>query len=303
MGEILHIDSITAIHNMLGLKKPQHPLISVIPIDDKLTQFDYGDATYVPGFYQISLKEGICGEVTYGRNTYDFQEGSMVFTKPGQTLSFKADEAEAASGGWVLLFHPDLIRKSPLAQHMDQYSFFSYDTHEALHLSDEEKASLTDLVGKIEREYNQNIDRHSQKLIVANIELILDYCTRYYDRQFYVRTNLNQDLMTKFEKILNEYFESDSTLESGLPTVKYFGEKLNMSPSYMSDLLKKETGRTAQQQIQEKVTERAKNLLLGTQDNISQIAYTLGFEYPQHFSKLFKRQTGLSPAEYRQKHH
>ena len=302
MSNIVRIDTISQVHEALGLEKPRHPLVSVIPIDERIAAFDYGDVTYVLGFYQVSLKSGICAELTYGRNTYDFEEGTMVFTKPGQALSFKVAEQMPSKGGWTLMFHPDLIRRSELGKNIEQYSFFSYETHEALHLSDDEKASITELVRKIESEYNQNIDRHTQKLIISNIELLLDYCTRYYDRQFYVRTNLNQDIVTRFENLLREYFDSEQTLESGLPSVKYCGEKLNMSPPYLSDLLKKETGRTAQQHIQDTIIDRAKTKLLASKEQISQIAYGLGFEYPQHFSKLFKTHTEMSPAEYRKVH-
>ncbi len=300
MNEIVKIDTISQVHEALNLEKPMHPLVSVIRIDERMTNFDYGDSTYVFGFYQISLKAGICGEIVYGRNTYDFQEGTMIFTKPGQAMSFKTDAESSLTDGWTLLFHPDLIRKSELGRNIDQYSFFSYETHEALHLSDKEKASLAELAKKIEAEYNQNIDRHTQNLIIANIELMLNYCTRYYDRQFYVRTNLNQDLVTRFENLLKEYFDSERPLELGLPTVKYCGENLNMSSPYLSDLLKKETGRTAQQHIQGIIIDRAKTLLLGSKEQVGQIAYGLGFEYPQHFSKMFKANTGMSPAEYRQ---
>ncbi|MBW9258030.1 MAG: helix-turn-helix transcriptional regulator [Candidatus Thiodiazotropha sp. (ex. Lucinisca nassula)] len=300
MSNIIHIETISDIHAALGLDKPKHPLVTVIPIDDRIKNYDYGNATYVLGFYQVSLKAGICGEITYGRNTYDFQEGTMVFTKPGQALSFKASKEDLATEeGWTLLFHPDLIRKSSLGNNIDHYSFFSYEIHEALHLSEDERVSITGLVRKIETEYQQSIDRHTQKLIVSNIELLLDYCTRFYDRQFYVRTNLNQDFVTRFENLLRDYFNSEQPLDLGVPSVKYCGERLNMSPSYLSDLLKKETGRTAQQHIQDTVIDKAKNLLLSTNEQVSQIAYGLGFYYPQHFSKLFKSRTGMSPAEYR----
>ena len=299
MSDIINIETITQVHQALGLDKPKHPLVSVISIDERIASYDYGDATYVFGFYQVSLKAGISGAITYGRNTYDFQEGTMVFTKPGQAMSFKDTQEQPGYSGWTLLFHPDLIRKSELGQQIERYSFFLYETHEALHLSDDEKASLTQLVGKIENEYQQNIDRHTQKLIIANIELLLDYCTRYYDRQFYVRTNLNQDLVTRFENLLSDYFDSEKSADAGLPTVKYCGEQLNMSPYYLSDLLKKETGKSTQQHIQDAIIDRAKTQLLATNEQVSQIAYGLGFEYPQHFSKMFKAQTGMSPAEYR----
>lgn len=299
MSDIIHVETISEVHEFLGLGKPKHPLVTVLPVDERMANIDYGDATYVFGFYQISLKAGICGEIRYGRNHYDFQEGTMIFTKPGQAMSFTGSGNESGAVGWTLLFHPDLIRKSELGRNIENYSFFSYETNESLHLSDDEKASITELVKKIETEYQQNIDRHTQKLIISNIELLLDYCTRYYDRQFYVRTNLNQDLVTKFENLLRDYFVSETSVDDGLPTVKYCGEQMNMSPSYLSDMLKKETGKTAQQHIQDAIVERAKNLLLSTNEQIGQIAYGLGFEYPQHFSKMFKNQTGMSPAEYR----
>ena len=299
MSKIIQIKTISQVHQELNIEKPKHPLVSVIPIDERVANYNYGDATYVFDFYQVSLKTGISGEIKYGRNTYDFQEGTMVFIKPGQAMSFKDHEGQPDGGGWTLLFHPDLIRKSTLGKNIDNYSFFSYETHEALHLSEQERASLTQLVRKIETEYQHNIDRHTQKLIVANIELLLDYCTRYYDRQFYVRTNLSQDIVTRFERLLVMYFDTEQSLETGLPTVKYCGEQLNMSPSHLSDLLKKETGKTTQQHIQAVIIDRAKTQLLGTDEQISQIAYGLGFEHPSHFSKMFKTLTGMSPAQYR----
>ena len=302
MSNIITIESITQVHDALGLDKPRHPLVSLLPIDKRIATYDYGDVTYVFDFYQISLKAGIKGTMTYGRNRYDFQEGCMVFSKPGQAFQFENnDEITDKTKGWTLLFHPDLIRKSELGQSIEKYSFFSYETHEALHLSGDEKGSLNELAEKIEREINQNIDRHTQKLIISNIELMLDYCTRYYDRQFYVRTNLNQDIITKFESLLRDYYLSAKPLDLGVPTVKYCGEQLHLSSQYLSDLLKKETGKNAQQHIQHFVIERAKTQLLNSTEQVSQIAYGLGFEYPQHFSKLFKSKTGVSPAEYRTK--
>ena len=299
MSNIIRVETISEVHDFLGLEKPKHPLVTVLPVDERMANIDYGDATYVFGFYQISLKAGICGEIRYGRNRYDFQEGTMIFTKPGQAMSFSGTGDESGAVGWTLLFHPDLIRKSELGRNIENYSFFSYEINEALHLSEDEKTSVTELVKKIETEYQQNIDRHTQKLIISNIELVLDYCTRYYDRQFYVRTNLNQDLVTRFEAVLREYFDTEASLDAGLPTVKSCADQMNMSPSYLSDMLKKETGKTTQQHIQGTIVDRAKNLLLSTNEQVSQIAYGLGFEYPQHFSKMFKKLTGMSPAEYR----
>ena len=287
MKNIINIDSITQVHNFLGLPKPKHPLISVIPIDDRMTQMDYGDFTYVLNFYQISLKSGIRGNLTYGRNSYDFEEGSMIFMQPGQTLKVENNEDVANGEGWTLIFRPDLITKSTLGKTIEDYSFFSYGVSEALHLSDEEKLTITDLVKKIEKEYNQNIDKHSQKLIISNIELILDYCTRFYDRQFFTRTNLNQNVVSKFEQELKGYFKSEKISKKGLPNSQYFGEVLHFSPNYLSDLLKKETGKSIKDHVDSYVVKEAKKILLNSNQTVSEVAYLLGYEYPQSFSRLF----------------
>ncbi len=299
MSELFRIESITQVHDLVGFPKPKHPLVSVIRFTGEAMKPDLREVRFVNDLYQVMLKDGFSGTLGYGRNSYDFHEGTLVFTSPGQVLSFDGDKEHHAAEGWMLLFHPDLIRQSPLGSSIDQYTFFSYEVHEALHLSDDEKASVYDIVGKIEREYNQNIDQHSQKLIVSNIELLLNYCTRYYDRQFYTRSNLSKDAVSNFEKLLRDYYHSDQPLFSGVPTVQYCGEQLNMSPNYLSDLLKKETGRNAQEHIHGFLINKAKNKLLASQEPISQIAYDLGFEYPQHFSKIFRSKTGMSPTQYR----
>ena len=299
MSNIIQVESVSEVHDFFGLPKPKHPLVSVLPITDSMTNFDYGDHSYVIDLYQISLKKGISGSLTYGRNSYDFQEGTVVFMQPAQIIKVESNEAYAGSSGWTLIFHPDLIRKSELGQLIEKYSFFSYEVSEALHLSDEEQRTLTDLVGKIQKENEQMIDRHSQDLIISNIKLLLDYCTRYYDRQFYTRSNLNKDLVSKFEWLLSDYYSTQKQLKCGVPTVKYCGEEMAMSSHYLSDLLKKETGRNAQDHICHFLIERAKNQLLSTEESISQVAYGLGFEYPNHFSKLFRSKTGQSPSEYR----
>ena len=299
MKEILNLKSIAEANKLFGITPPKHPLVSIMWAKD-LPDFDQHKGMKInTNLFAVSLKDGISGSMGYGRNSYDFTEGLMVFSKPGQVLTMEEKNVEEDAKGWMLVFHPDLIRKSELAKTIDDYSFFDYEVHEALHLSDDEKAILTDLVKKIEIETSHNIDKHSQKLIITNIELILDYCNRYYDRQFYVRTNLHQDHISEFERLLKGYFSSEKPVELGLPTVKYCGEALHMSPNYLSDLLKKETGKSAKDHINSFVINRAKNQLLGTTDAISEIAYNLGFEYPQHFSKLFKSRTGMSPAKYR----
>ena len=299
MDEITHLKSITQACQLFGNPSPKHPLVSVFWAKDFPDFEDYKDVKFNSDLYMIALKDGITGSMSYGRNSYDFTEGTMVFSKPNQVMATQEKNIADDSKGWILLFHPDLIRKSELSRSIGSYNFFDYEVHEALHLSDEEQQTLTDLALKIEKEYNQNIDKHSQKLIIANIELLLDYCMRYYDRQFYVRTNLNQDHVSEFEHLLKDYFASEKPSELGLPSVKYCGGQLNMSPNYLSDLLKKETGKNAKDHIYAFVVNRAKNMLLGTTNSISEIAYDLGFEYPQHFSKLFKSKAGVSPLEYR----
>ncbi|WP_220347653.1 helix-turn-helix domain-containing protein [Thalassotalea euphylliae] len=299
MSTIVRLSTITEVHQALCLPAPKHPLVSVLQIGKAITNYDYGDFTYIYDFYQVAFKAGIKGEIIYGRSSYDFEQGSMVFTKPGQAQTYSNTEELDGETGWVLLFHPDLIRRYDVGKHIGHYSFFSYETNEALHVSEDEKRVLHELVNQIEKEYNNNIDKHTQKLIVSNIELILDYCTRFYDRQFYVRANHNLDLLAKLDNLLNDYFEQAHALDYGLPTVKHFSEAMGMSSSYLSDMLKNATGRNAQQYIQDFLLERAKNQLLSSTEQVSQIAYSLGFEYPQHFSKLFKSKVGVSPAEYR----
>ena len=298
-SEIVRINSVSQIHEFLGIPGPQHPLITVLPIDKRMVTANYGDTTFVLDLYQISLKKGIKGNISYGRNSYDFQDGTMVFTKPDQSMKFSRQEDFSKVSGWTIIFHPDLIRKSELGRVIENYDFFSYEIYEALHLSNEEQDALTELVKKIEKEFSHIIDRHSQELIVSNIKLLLDYCSRYYDRQFFTRTNLNKDHVSRFEALLKDYFKSDKPTELGLPSVKYCGSELNMSAHYLSDLLKKETGRSAQDHIYYYLIERAKTLLLSSGESVSQVAYDLGFEYPNHFSKLFKSKTGMSPVEYR----
>ncbi|RNC84838.1 MAG: AraC family transcriptional regulator [Winogradskyella sp.] len=299
MNEIIQIKSITEANKLFGVEPPKHPLVTIMWAKDMPDFSSYFGIKYNTDLFSVSLKDGIQGRLGYGRNNYDFEEGTMVFSKPNQVLSIEEKTIAEDAKGWVLIFHPDLIRKSELGRTISSYSFFDYNVHEALHLSEDERATLTDLVKKIETEINQNIDKHSQKLIISTIELMLDYCNRFYDRQFYVRSNLLKDHVSEFESFLKDYFSSEKPSDLGLPTVKYCGEQLNMSSNYLSDLLKKETGKSAKDHIYTFVVNRAKNKLLGTTASVSEIAYDLGFEYPQHFSKLFKKQTGMSPAKYR----
>ena len=299
MKEFVRLESITQVHNYLGMPKPLHPLVSVIPIDERMLQADFGNMTFVLDLFQISLKSGLEGQLTYGRNTYDFEEGTMVFMKPGQTMKIESTESTQGESGWTLLIHPDFLRKSALGKDMEGHSFFSYHSSEALHLSDEEKKTVNDLIEKIKREYSSNLDRHSQGVIISAIELLLSYCTRFYDRQFFTRTNHNQDHVAKFDDMLQGYFGRQLHLTQGLPTVTMCGEELGMSGAYLSDLLKQETGMSAQEHIHRHVVDKAKTKLLNSSVPVSQIAYDLGFEYPQHFSRLFKSKTGLTPVQFR----
>jgi len=299
--ETFKINSISQAHQAMGLAAPKHPLVSVVQTKDFDTKLNFNGVKIINNLYQVTLKQLGCGNLIYGKNSYDYEQGTLVFTAPGQVTVFEGEmpSENGADTGWILAFHSDLIRKSGLADKMNQYSFFNYEVNEALHLSEEELATIEDLLEKIVREYSQNLDKHSQNLIISNIELLLDYCTRFYDRQFYTRANLNLDYVSKFEKLLKGYYEKNLLEETGLPTVKQMAEALNFSSNYLSDLLKKETGKTAQEHIHLFVIDKAKNKLLNSSHSISEIGYALGFEYPQHFSNLFKSKTGMSPSEFR----
>jgi AraC-like DNA-binding protein len=296
-----HINSISQAHEAVGLPKPKHPLVTVVKTADYKPVVDFRGLKVVNNLYEVTLKQLGCGNLLYGKNSYDYEEGTLVFTSPGQVTVFEGEmpSDQETNNGWTLAFHPDLIRKSDLAEKMSQYSFFNYEVNEALHLSEEELTTIEDILDKIVKEYSQNLDKHSQNLIISNIELLLDYCTRFYDRQFYTRSNLNLDFVSKFESLLNTYYQTKELGEVGLPSVKWLAGQLNFSSSYLSDLLKKETGKTAQEHIHLFVIEKAKNKLLNSEYSISEIGYSLGFEYPQHFSNLFKAKTGMSPREYR----
>lgn len=300
MSETIYINSISQIHQALGLPKPKHPLVSVIQVQDIEISTEFREVKIILNLFQIALKKDSYGTLKYGRNSYDYQEGTLIFIAPGQVLEYENEEPTLEEpAGWSLVFHPDLIRKSDLAEKIDRYSFFDYASNEALHISDDERTTIEELLDKIIREYSQNLDRYSQNLINSNIELLLDYCLRYYDRQFYTRTDLNQDVISKFERLLKVYYKESKEVDLGVPTLSHCANELNLSPNYLSDLLKKETGKSAQEHIHLFVIEKAKSKLLNSKKSISEIAYALGFEYPQHFSTLFKSKTGFSPREYR----
>lgn len=297
MPEIIIIKTISEAHRLLNVDKPVHPLVSVCRHIPQMN-LDVSNVKVCFDFYIISLKSNINGKINYGRNIYDFEEGTMLFAAPGQVFSV-TDEPMIDLEGWTLFIHPDLIRKSKLYQDIHHYEFFAYHANEALHLSEKEKQSLSEIVHNIESEINQNLDRHSQDLIIHNLESILKYSQRFYDRQFLTRTNQNKDFITRFENYLNDYFNSEKLIKLGIPSAKQLGEELNMSGHYLSDLLKIETGKTAKEHVHLKLIDKAKNLLLNSNTSIKTLAYDLGFESPQYFSKLFKKKTGFSPSEYR----
>lgn len=257
------IDSISQAHKTMGLPKPKGALVSVVQTKDFKTEVNFNGVKIINNLYQVSLKQLGCGNLFYGKNSYDYEEGTLVFTSPGQVSTFEG-EMSTTDEGWTLAFHPDLIRKSTLSDKIDRYSFFHYDVNEALHLSEDELKTIEQLLDKIVKEYSQNLDKHSQNLIISNIELLLDYCTRFYDRQFHTRTNLNTDIASKFERLLKAYYQTEKVDELGIPSVQYIARELNLSSNYLSDLLKKETGKTTQEHIHLYIVEKAKNFLLNS---------------------------------------
>ncbi len=298
METVIKLDNVADYNQMRGIET-LHPLITVIDLSKAkpmpATNFHFG-------LYAIYLKELKCGELKYGRNNYDFQEGTLVFIAPGQVLGIHPNVKTFEPKGWALLFHPDLINGTSLGRHMNSYSFFSYDVNEALHLSDKEKQMVVDCFAKIRFEVEQRIDKHSKMLIASNIELLLNYCIRFYDRQFFTRDTAHKGILEKFEALLNAYFESGTAESEGLPSVGWCATKLHLSPNYFGDLIRKETDSSAQEYIQNKLIDLAKEKVFDADKSISQVAYELGFKYPQHFTRLFKQKTGLTPLEFRHQH-
>lgn len=296
--EIIHVKSISEIHQLFQLTKPKHPLVSVFRHSDLVVPDGFTTQSFTTDLYMISLKEKQEAIVNYGRETYDFQEGTVIFLSPNQVFSFSSVDFSNCEEEWTLVFHPDFLTKTTLGKEIDNYQFFSYEANEALHVSEDEKLALNDMIAKIEKEYFQQIDKHTQEIICINIETVLKYCQRFYARQFITRKMSNNRYLAKFEAYLKKYFEQDLT-EKGLPTVTQSGKALHLSPHYLSDLLKEETGKNAKEHIDLFVIKKAKIQLQNHALSISQVAYDLGFDYPNHFSKFFKSKTGLSPTEYR----
>ena len=298
MQDILEIKNISDLNRLTGQPEPQHPLISVVDFS-KVSFLQQSNVKITTSFYSIMSKNLCPGTLKYGRNYYDFQEGSLFFMGPNQVVSIEDPDETQDVYGWGLFFHPDLIRGTSLGNRIKDYSFFSYSTYEALHVSEIEKQKLANIVGDLESELQHGIDKHSKTLMVSTIELLLNYCNRFYDRQFITRTETNKDVIVDFEHTIDAYFSSDQVRELGFPSIRYFADQLHLSPNYLSDLLKKETGKNGTEHIQLIAIERAKEKLLSSRQSVSEIAYELGFEYPQYFSKMFKKRTGTSPAEYR----
>ena len=293
--EMIVIDNVDRYNEIFGLET-RHPLVSIIDLAKSTTWPTRAWFRYE--VYALYLKNVKCGDIKYGRQYYDYQDGTIVCFAPGQItdLEMLPNIQPNAHG---ILFHPDLIRGTALGQEIKKYSFFSYEINEALHISEEERQTVMDCLQKITIELKHSIDKHSRRLICANIGLLLDYCMRFYERQFDTRNGVNKDIIVRFEHLLNEYFEGDAPQKQGLPSVKYFADKVFLSANYFSDMVRKQTGKTVSEYIQDKMIGLVKEQLLSTDKTTSQIAYEIGFQYPQHLSRMFKRVVGMTPNKFR----
>jgi AraC-like DNA-binding protein len=295
MDNLMRFDNISQ-YNDFNNHQTLHPLVTVVDFSKAKPRQHY--RMYF-GFYIVFLKDVKCGDLVYGRHLYDYQEGTLVFMAPGQVAGIETDGSYFQPKGFGLAFHPDLIRGTALGKHISDYTFFLYESHEALHLAERERGIILDCFSKIEYELEHPIDKHSKTLIANNIELFLNYCMRFYDRQFITRDHVHKGMLERFESLLNDYFVSDKPQTLGLPSVGWCAEQVHLSPNYFGDLVKKETGRSAQEYIQAKLIDVAKEKIFDTNKTVSQIAYELGFKYPQHFARVFKQRVGRSPLEYR----
>lgn len=294
MDNIIRLDTVDDYNKLFGLET-LHPLVAVVDLDDA-TKFP-AHFTVNYGIYALFLKDTKCGDILYGKQVYDYHDGTIVSFAPGQVVKTEMIEGKRAKAKGVL-FHPDIIKGTSLGQEIKSYSFFSYSSSEALHLSEDERSIILDCLRNIKTELVHPVDKLSKRLIARNIQLLLDYCMRFYERQFITRAVANKGILSRFETLLDEYF-GNIQQDKGLPTVRYFADKVCLSSNYFGDLIKKETGKTAQEYIQNKIVDLAKEKILGTGKNVSQIAYELGFQYPQHFNRLFKKSVGCTPNEYR----
>lgn len=294
MEDILKFETIKQ-YNEFNKHDTLHPLVSMIDLS-KADPRQGRRMSY--NFYTVFLKEIKCGDLRYGCNYYDYEEGTLIFLAPGQVIGDNRDEFYQPQGQ-ALVFHPDFILGTSLGRHIHDYVFFSYDVNEALHLSSREREIVKDCFAKIDYELKQNIDNHTKNLVISNIELFLNYCIRFYDRQFITRAKANQGILTRFEILLNEYFNSGNAGKMGLPSVAYFAEQLYLSANYFGDMIKKETGKSPQEHIQLKLINTAKERIFDPAKSLAEIAYELGFKHPQHFTRMFKETTGVTPSEYR----
>ncbi|UFH32508.1 helix-turn-helix transcriptional regulator [Chryseobacterium sp. C-71] len=298
MNNPIKVDSISQLHEMLGFGKPVHPLISINDNTNMIVDDHLLNQHFLFNFYKISYKKTLKGKIGYGQGYYDFDEGGMVFTAPNQLISTSADDMEYE--GLTLLIHPDFFRNYSLATRIKSFGFFSYSANEALFLSDKEKQTIFSVFDNIKEELNNTIDDFSQDVILSHIEVLLNYSNRFYKRQFITRKAVNNDLLSKIEELLNVYFDKESGLNQGLPTVEFLATELSLSPRYLSDMLRSLTGQNAQQLIHEKLIEKAKDYLTTTQLSVAEIAYQLGFEHSQSFNKLFKNKTNQTPVQFKQ---
>ncbi|MFT4204703.1 MAG: helix-turn-helix transcriptional regulator [Chitinophagaceae bacterium] len=296
--QLIQIKSISAFHRLHGLPPPEHPLISIVDYAEIKRLPEHGAVSLVFGYYTISIKRGV-GKMFYGQQQYDFDEGIMYFMAPGQTLRSNPNPPPTERSGWLLLIHPDFLWNTPLAKSIKQFEFFAYSVNEALFLSEKEEGVLNNIIANIRQEYHSNIDKFSKQIIVSHIETLLNYSERFYHRQFITREKSNHKILERLEEILNDYFNSDDIAFKGLPAVQFIAAQLNVSPKYLGSLLKVLTGQSTQQHIHDKLIEKAKEQLSTTEQSVSEIAYNLGFEHPQSFSKLFKTKTSQSPLEFR----
>ena len=295
MDSIINFSSISD-YNSFNNNETLHPLVSIVDLSKAAPRKDYKMNF---GIYCVILKDTKCGDIKYGNNYYDYQEGTLVFFAPGQVVEVNNNGEYYQPYGKALIFHPDLLHGTTLGKHMEEYNFFSYNTNEALHLSEKERKIILDCFSKIEYELEQSIDKHSKTLITSNIELFLNYCNRFYDRQFITRDAVHKGVLDKFENLINTYINSEKPRNEGLPSVGWCAEQLNLSANYFGDLIKKDTGFTAQEFIQSKVIDLAKEKIFDVNKSISEIAYELGFKYPQHFTRLFKQKAGVTPNDFR----
>ena len=295
------IKTISEFHRLRGLSQPEHPLISVVNYAEVQRPINISETNWVFDFYQISIKRGMNAKLKYGQQEYDFDEGVVFFASPNQVFRIEpSPNPTTKRSGWILLIHPDFLWNTPLAKTIKQYEFFNYSVNEALFLSEKEERTLNGIVENVKQEYHANIDRFSKQIIISQVESLLNYSERFYNRQFITREKSNHQILERLEKILTDYFNTDDLVSKGLPTVQYVAETLNTSQKYLSSLLKAVTGQSTQQHIHNKLIEKAKEKLSTTDLSVSEIAYDLGFEHPQSFSKLFKTKTNLSPLEFRQ---